>query len=790
MAPDKDVLSYLSRMSCPRTLRGGVHLPAGTAGGYNRGVADTLFGESARAGTTPVETLRSVFGYDAFRGNQAAVIDDVIAGRDAFVLMPTGGGKSLCYQIPAMHRDGVGVVVSPLISLMKDQVDALRANGVNAACVNSTLSNQEKRDIADQLAAGELKLLYVAPERLCTPAMLSRLREARISFFAIDEAHCISHWGHDFRPHYRQLQTLRDQFPDASFHAYTATATPQVRDDIAAQLHLRAPEVLVGSFDRPNLIYRVRRRDQFFAQTCGIIDRHKDAAGIIYCLSRKETEQLSAQLSAAGYSARPYHAGLDDAARHAHQEAFVKDDVQTIVATVAFGMGIDKPDVRYVIHAGMPRSIEHYQQETGRAGRDGLAAECWLFHSGRDLQTWQFLMRDQPPEVRESSERSLRKMLDFIGCGGCRHRALVRHFGQDLDADCGDACDLCCGDVRFVDDPLRIAQMILSSVYRQEQRYGVQYTARVLTGNADEKITQRGHDQLSTFGLLQEHTLRTVSDWIRELADQGFLARDGEYQVLKITPEGFRLLKGDASPRLRAPEPRRSSAKTADAGEPSRDRLDPESWEGVDAGLFESLRQLRRQRAEAQGVPPYIVCGDATLRDLARRRPSTRERFLEVHGIGQKKCDEYAEPFLAAIADYCAAHNLERDVEPPVSPPREKTSSPRDPNVPTASALAAFPLFEQGLTVPQAAEKLGRALSTTQGYLIEYLRCRRIRDVSAWVPEEMLQRIAAAHVELGRPDRLKPLYEHLAGEVDYDSLRIALIALRNREPSAGPPSPQ
>lgn len=725
------------------------------------------------------QMLKKHWGYDGFRPLQAEAMRAVCEERDSLVVLPTGGGKSLCYQAPAVCLEGTAVVVSPLISLMKDQVDSLRANGIAAACVNSTLSNRERWEVADQLAAGELKLLYVAPERLCTPAMMSRLHEARISFFAIDEAHCISHWGHDFRPHYRQLQTLREAFPGTSIHAYTATATQQVRDDVAAQLNLKNPEVLVGSFDRPNLHYRVVRRDGLITQIREIIARHPDRAGIIYCLSRKETEQLSAQLNEAGYSTRPYHAGLDDTARHAHQEAFVKDEVQTIVATVAFGMGIDKPDVRYVIHAGMPKSIEHYQQETGRAGRDGLASECWLLHSGKDLKTWEFLMRDQPPDVRESSERSLRKMLEFVSASGCRHRALVRHFDQDLESDCGNACDICCGDVAFRDDSLRIAQMILSSVYRQEQRYGVKYTAHVLTGTPDEKVLQRGHDKLSTFGLLSEHSLRTVSSWIGELVEQGFLMREGDtIQVLKITPEGYRLLKGDASPRLREPQKRRASAEGA--SERARKGVEPESWDGVDMGLFEALRQLRRRRAEAQGVPPYIVFGDATLRDLARRRPSNPAGFLEVQGIGQKKCDEYSASFLAFIAEYCQSHDLDLDVAPPPTQ-REKSPPSRDPHLPTGNALMAFPLFEQGLTVSQVAEKLGRAVSTAQGYLLEFLRARRITDVSAWLPEETVQRIAVAYQQLGRPDRLRPLHEHFEGAISYDDLRIVLAALRNRE---------
>ncbi|MEZ6064956.1 MAG: DNA helicase RecQ [Planctomycetaceae bacterium] len=587
------------------------------------------------------DVLRRHWGYSDFRPLQQSAMESVLAGEDSLVVLPTGGGKSLCYQVPALCHDGLAVIVSPLISLMKDQVDALRANGISAAFVNSTLTNTEKWDIARQLDSGELKLLYVAPERLCNDQMLSRLETANVSFFAIDEAHCVSHWGHDFRPHYRQLSVLKERFPNVGVHAFTATATGRVQQDICEQLGLRAAKVLVGSFDRPNLIYRVERRGKSLGQITSVIDRHADSAGIVYCLTRKETEKVSEELNALGYRTRPYHAGLGDDARQRNQEAFIRDEVQAIVATVAFGMGIDKPDVRYVIHTGIPASIEHYQQETGRAGRDGLEAECWLFFGGKDLATWEFLISRQPDIQQETSQNLLRSMLDFADGLTCRHRALVRYFGQDLDQDCGDSCDVCRGEVAFVEEPLRIAQMILSSIYRQGERYGGEYTALVLTGQPDDRITRNGHDRLSTWGLLREHKLQTVQDWIGDLARQGFLQREEPYKTFSLTDAGRRLLKGEEVPVLRRighqPHQYRQTACRRSRFVGGRRRRT------VRRGA-----ELRTEKAREKSVPPYVVFGDAALRDMARRRPTSTAGFLAVRGVGQKKCDDYGEEFLGS----------------------------------------------------------------------------------------------------------------------------------------------
>ena len=483
-------------------------------------------------------------------------------GRDSVVVLPTGGGKSLCFQAPATAMGGLALCVSPLISLMKDQVDTLRNCGVSAAYLNSTQSADEQRAIADEIRADRLKLLYIAPERLLQQRTLSFLQSANVAFAAIDEAHCISNWGHDFRPEYRGLRVLKEAFPNIAVHAYTATATEAVRGDIAKQLGLEQPEMLVGSFDRPNLTYRVRPgvgRLQQIQQA--IAAQAKPDGGcesaIVYCISRKEVEKTAAALAALGVRARPYHAGLSDEDRARNQDAFLNDRCDVIVATVAFGMGIDKPDVRLVAHAGMPKSLEHYQQEAGRAGRDGLPAECLLLYQRGDFATWKRIMESPSADAGGDGGEALAGALAALEgisryCAGvsCRHAALLEHFGQSLEGDNCGACDVCLGELDLVDDALVLGQKIVSCVARLEQRFGADHTTKVLAGSTEERIVSLGHDRLSTYGLLKDARTSDIRDWIEQLVGQGYLERAGEYGVLHITESGMRLLKGDAQPRL------------------------------------------------------------------------------------------------------------------------------------------------------------------------------------------------------------------------------------------------
>ncbi|MBI2827019.1 MAG: DNA helicase RecQ [Planctomycetia bacterium] len=712
--------------------------------------------------------LRQYWGFDEFRPLQAEAMACVIGGRDSVVVLPTGGGKSLCFQAPAMHMPGMAVVVSPLISLMKDQVDALADCGVPAACVTSMSTLNERQRAAREARAGKLKLLYLSPERLMTESTLDFLREVRLSFVAIDEAHCISEWGHDFRPEYRMLRRLKETFPAIGVHAYTATATAHVRDDIARELALREPEFLVGSFDRPNLVYRVQRRADRMRQIVEVIERHRDRAGIIYCIRRADVEQICASLQELGYKALPYHAGMPDEDRKRNQDAFANDETAIIVATVAFGMGIDKSDVRYVIHAGAPKSLENYQQESGRAGRDGLEAECWLLYSDADFVTWRRLQSELSPEAAKVAQAVLAGIADFCNSAVCRHRTIIRYFGQELPDPYCNACDVCLAEVDLVDDALIVGQKILSCVLRVQERFGADYTAQVLTGSREQRILDNGHDRLSTWGLLAEPGKKAVRDWVEQLVSQQFLRKTGEYNLLSVTPTGRQLLRGEIVPKLTKPAERGRQVS----------RFERESWEGVDRGLFERLRAWRRGRADARGLPPFMLFSDATLRDLARRRPSTDEGLLLVHGIGSRKSAEYGAEVLGEIAAYCRDTGAAMDVEvaPPSRDAQPRRERARDP-ARSAARTQAYRMFAEGKAIDEVAAAVDRSRRTTIQYLVEHIEREGIADPSPWIDTSTFERIATAARERGI-DRVKPIYLALNEQVDYDQIWIAIACLR------------
>ena len=594
--------------------------------------------------------LERYWGYTSFRPLQREAMEAILADRDSIVVLPTGGGKSLCFQAPALMRPGVALVVSPLIALMKDQVDTLVNNGVPAACYHSGMTPSERREVALNLERNVYRLLYVAPERLVGEAsdgFLARLGEAPPSFIAVDEAHCISQWGHDFRPEYRQLVRLRERWPSVSVHAFTATATARVRDDIVRQLGLRTPAELVGSFDRSNLLYRVHARSGLKRQIQDVLARHTGEAGIIYCQSRREVDALAAWLVETGQRAVPYHAGLDDDVRHRNQDAFLNEDADVVVATVAFGMGIDRSDVRFVVHAGAPQSLEHYQQEAGRAGRDGLSAECVLFYSAGDFAKWRAMLSEHG-EFSDAKQALLRDMERYAASVGCRHKRLVAYFGETFPkATCG-ACDYCLGELETVADPVTLARKILSAVARVDQRFGAAHVSNVLRGRATDLVQARGHAALSVFGLLAEATADEVRGYIDQLVARGLLrVTDDEYPVLKLTAPGVELLKRPASmpdlvlARQLAPKKKERARRTP---------ADAASWDGVDRALFDRLRALRLTLARARGVPPYVLFHDTTLRELARLKPSSIGALQHVYGMGARKAEDLGQVVLDTIA--------------------------------------------------------------------------------------------------------------------------------------------
>jgi ATP-dependent DNA helicase RecQ len=595
------------------------------------------------------EAIARYWGYTTFRPLQREAMDAVLAGRDSIVVLPTGGGKSLCFQAPAVVQPDLALIVSPLISLMKDQVDTLVGNGVPAALYNSSLGADEKAAVVAGLRAGRYRLLYVSPERLVgegSDGFLSLLSSCRVAFVAVDEAHCISQWGHDFRPEYRQLGRLRNLLPGISLHAYTATATARVRRDIATELGLKDPIEFVGSFDRPNLVYRVLPRATLKRQLLDLLERHRREAGIIYCTSRREVDALAGWLTGIGISALPYHAGLSDADRARNQNAFLSERSDVMVATIAFGMGIDRSDVRFVVHAGAPRSLEHYQQESGRAGRDGLEAECLLIYSTADFMKWR-VMLERNGELTEGARVLLRQMERYAASVGCRHRHLAEYFGdRSVQAGCA-ACDYCLDELEPVPAPAVLARKILSCVARVGQRFGATHVASVLRGHASEQVIARGHEKLSTFGLLPEASVAEVRGYIEQLIGLGFLRQtDDAYPVVMLTTKGLALLKGETvSPGMtlaRQRPPRKDAPRT-------RSRVEAESWQDVDRDLFERLRAVRLGIARSRGVPPYVIFHDATLREMARLRPTSIDAFLTVKGVGARKADDLGEVFLAAI---------------------------------------------------------------------------------------------------------------------------------------------
>ncbi|HVT02012.1 MAG TPA: DNA helicase RecQ [Thermoanaerobaculia bacterium] len=718
-----------------------------------------------------LEVVSRHWGYDSLRPLQQKAMRAAMSGRDSLVVLPTGGGKSLCYQAPALLKRGLTVVVSPLISLMKDQVDGLVACGVAAAQINSSQSSIDQRLVERDLVEGLIRLLFVSPERLALSSCRQLLQRAGAHTFAIDEAHCISHWGHDFRPEYRQLRQLHELFPDASVHAYTATATEKVRADIIEQLGLRNALELVGSFDRPNLTYRiVPRRDQV-AQIEEVISRHPKEAGIIYCIRRKDVDAVAEALGRRGHRVAAYHAGLSQEERRLAQEAFATEACDLVVATVAFGMGIDRSNVRFVLHTGMPKSIEHYQQETGRAGRDGLEAECVLLYSGSDSALWRQIMEhasseEATPEFLSSAFRSLDHMQRYCGGSVCRHRALVTYFGQEYDGDSCGACDICLGDLEEVPDAVIIAKKIISCVVRLRVPFGVSYLVSVLRGEKLEKIRQRNHDELSTFGLLKDHPKDELRDWIHQLITLGCLRQEGEQYPVIVMAAAARAVLRDELPvrlvRLKGANDRRKSGKQET------------SWEGVDRDLFDVLRRWRKQEADRRGVPPFVIFSDNTLRQLATVRPSSTLKMRRIYGVGEAKLEEFGRPVIELITSYCDEKRTTMDLEASLEPRR--SARPSAPSRVSAQREVALDVFRRGESIEEAMRLTGRARSTVVEYLAQFITEQRPPSIAIWVPDDRYAEIAEAARQCGA-DRLKPIRDFLGERVSYDDIRLVLAHL-------------
>ena len=732
------------------------------------------------------ELLKTYFGYDSFRPLQEEIIGSVLRGSDALVIMPTGGGKSLCYQLPALGLNGLTLVVSPLIALMKDQVDALKANGVAAEFINSTLTYAEIARVQRQTQQGELKILYLAPERLALPDFREWLRTLKVSLVAVDEAHCISEWGHDFRPDYRTLGDLRRGMPSVPFIALTATATERVRRDIVTQLGLNEPQRFVASFDRPNLRYEVRPKRGAFEHLVRLLTERKGESAIIYCFSRKDTEELSERLCDEGFDALPYHAGMDAESRRKNQERFIRDAANVITATIAFGMGIDKPDVRLVVHQELPQSLEAYYQQTGRAGRDGLPSDCVLFYSyGDKIKQDFFIDRVDDPTERRNAQRKLGQLIDYCQLMTCRRRYLLEYFGEEApvrdtdDAEmenCG-GCDVCLAEREDFDATI-VAQKIMSAVIRTGERFGAGYVAQVLRGSKAERVQKLGHDKLSVYGIVDDFSDSDIRDVCGLLLDRGLLNRNSEeYATLGVSDEGRAFLK--SKERLVLSRPKRNEPEQASPSARGRSRETIE----FDHALFERLRALRRRIASDDGVPPYVVFGDATLQQMAHYIPQNLNNLSRISGVGAVKLKQYGDDFLTVICEYARENSLVDRTDPSMNT-RSKRKDEHGPGRNSTFELTKE-LLAEGLSLDEVAHRRGLAKSTIMGHIDRLVQAGEALDLRPYLPPpDRLKQIQEALSE-ANSNSLIPVKETLGDDYNYGELRLVRAFMRQL-PAAKP----
>jgi len=698
---------------------------------------------------TAQHILHSVFGYDSFRLQQQDIVEHMLKGGDALVLMPTGGGKSLCYQIPAMIRPGVGIVVSPLIALMQDQVSALQLNGVSAAFLNSTLSAGEVREVEDALQRGELDLLYVAPERLMMPRMLNLIERIPVALFAIDEAHCVSQWGHDFRPEYVQLSILHQRFPTIPRIALTATADSATQREIIERLALGDAQQFIGGFDRPNIRYRISEntgnaRDALLRF---IRNEHPGESGIVYCLSRKRVEEIAAWLSSKGLNALPYHAGLSAQVRQQNQQRFLREDEIIIVATIAFGMGIDKPDVRFVAHLNLPKSLEAYYQETGRAGRDGLPADAWMMYGLQDVIMLKKMQAESvaPEEIKRLENHKLDAMLGLCELTSCRRQVLLRYFGDELPEPCGN-CDTCLEPPETW-DATAAAQKALSCVHRTGQRFGVSYLVDVLLGKDNERIKRFGHDSVSTYGIGTELNQNEWRDLYRQLIARGLLAVDLEgHGGLRLIEASRPVLRGEAQLHLRKMSPRAKAKSRERKGAGRATRFDDAAM----SKLWQALRARRQQLADEHGVPAYMIFHDATLAEMVENRPESLAQLSNISGVGERKLADYGEAFLDVLNEY-------RDLEANSLSDTEEES---------------LQLLRSGMDVDAIAAQRGLKTTTVYSHLANSIERGEIalNDVIS-LQSQQLEQIRFAIEQFGGGNKLKPVFDALEGEFGYEILR-------------------